>query len=143
MRCAALGGARALLWVALPLLAAGVSGCATTDPDVIVVTTTAGTLIVDWTIEGRVDPADCQLTGSAVVQIHLVESSGFDAGTYEQDCTVFSTSIVLDPGTYAATALLVDFAGQPRSTVVTLAPFTFFGNDLLRAPIDFPADSFF
>jgi len=137
------GGLRALaLGVALPVLAMGAQGCSS-NPDVVVVSTAPGTLIVDWTIEGRVDPADCDFSGAAVVQVHVVDSSGLDAGTYEQACTVFSTSIVLDPGTYAATALLLDAARQPRSTVVTLAPFTFFGNDFLRAPIDFPADSFF
>jgi hypothetical protein len=130
----------------LPLAGASLAGCiVTTDPPstVIVGTQPAGTLVVDWTIELRTDPADCALAGAVSIRISVVEGSGFDAGTYEQACTAFVTSIVLAPGSYAASAQLVDVAGVPRTTAVTLAPFTIFGNDELRAPIDFPASSFF
>lgn len=135
------------LALALPLLGASMVGCTVTAepiPTVVIVgTEPAATLIVDWTIELRADPRDCALSGAASIEITVVADSGFDAGTFVQDCAAFSTSIPLAPGTYAASAQLVDIAGVPRTTAVTLAPFTLFRNDQLVVPVDFPADSFF
>lgn len=135
------------LVAAVPLLGASVLGCTVTaEPlpsTVIVGTQPASTLVVDWTIQLRTDPADCTLAAAASIQIHVVATSGVDAGTYEQACTAFSTSITLAPGTYSATARLLDGAGQPRTTAVNLAPFSILQNDELHTPIDFPADSFF
>jgi len=133
-------GLGSLLCVGLPLIAASLSD---PSPAAVFVTQTTGTLIVDWTIQGRADLADCRLANAEAVQIHVVGSNGADAGTYEQSCAAFETSIVLEPGTYSATALLVDVARVPRSTTVTIIPFSLFGNDVIRTPIDFPATSFF
>jgi hypothetical protein len=135
------------LAVVLPVVGASVAGCiVTTEPlpsAVILGTEPAGTLVVDWSIELRTDPADCAYWGADSIRISVVERTGVDGGTYEQGCAAFVTSIVLARGSYAASAQLVDVAGVPRSTTVTLAPFSIFGNDELRAPIDFPAASFF
>jgi hypothetical protein len=59
-----------------------------------------------------------------------------------QACEAFSTSIVLQPGTYAASAELTA-GGVARTTSVQIQPFTLFGNDELHIPIDFPANSLF
>ena len=137
------------LWSVLPLmlgLGVGVAGCVDNDPApvaVVVPTAPAATVVIDWTIQGRVVPGDCFAFGVDSIQINVVTAAGFDAGTYAQVCTAFATSIVLAPGTYTATAQLLDPAGIARSTAVEIAPFTLFGNDQFIIPIDFPADSFF
>jgi hypothetical protein len=110
---------------------------------VVVPTESTGTLVVDWTIQLRTDPADCALAGAASIEVHVVTLSVIDAGTFQQSCDAFSTSIVLAPGTYEASALLLDGAGQARTTSVPIQPFTIVGADVLHIPIDFPANSFF
>jgi hypothetical protein len=129
--------------VALAALPACTATVEPTPTAVIVPTETTGTVIIDWTIRSGTDPGDCALAGAAALQIHIVTIDVVDAGTYEQDCGAFSTSIALAPGTYQASALLVDFAGGARTTSVAIQPFTVFGADVLTIPIDFPADSFF
>lgn len=131
----------------LPLLGATATGCTVstdaTPTTVVAATDPIGVLVVDWTIELTRDPADCQIAGVASIQIQIVTTTGLDAGFFEQACTAFSTSITLTPGTYSATAVLVDSAGTPRTTSVDIAPFTLFGNDEFRTPIDFPVTSFY
>jgi hypothetical protein len=139
--------ARALGLCAVPLLAAMATGCtATVEPTptaVVVPTESTGTLIVDWTIQLRTDPGDCNLSGATAIQIDVVTTSGLTAGTFQQACSAFSTSIGLNPGSYQATAFLLDPGGNARTTAVTLAPFTILGGDVVSIPIDFPANSFF
>jgi hypothetical protein len=132
---------------ALALLAVVPAACtATVQPTpvgVVVPTESTGTLVVDWTIRSTKDPADCSLSGAASIQIHIVTIDLVDAGTYAQSCGAFATSITLAPGQYQASALLVDVAGQARTTSVPIQPFTIVGADVLNIPIDFPANSFF
>jgi hypothetical protein len=128
---------------AFALLPACVTAVEPVPTVVIVPTESTGTLVVDWTIRSGIDPADCTLTGAAAIRIHIVTIDLVDAGTYEQACGAFATSIRLIPGTYEASALLVDAAGRDRTTSVAITPFTLFGGDVLNIPIDFPADSFF
>jgi hypothetical protein len=133
--------------MALALLAVAVPACtARVDAQpvpVIIGTEPTGQLVVDWSIELRKDPADCQLSGATSISIHLFTLSGLDAGTFVQACTVFATSIVLNPGQYQGSAMLIDLAGNPRTTSVVINPFTIIGNDVFTVPIDFPASSFF
>lgn len=139
---------RSLPFVAAPLVVAlAMPACTTTvEPApaaTIVPTEPNGTLVVDWTIELRKDPTDCRLAAADAIQIHVFFQGGADAGTYQQDCGVFATSIVLQPGSYSASAELITNAGQVRSTSVAIQPFSILGGDTLHIPIDFPADSFF
>jgi hypothetical protein len=127
-------------------LLAGCTATVTPTPaptGVVVPTESTGTLVVDWTIKAGTDPGDCQLAGAVSIRIHVVTTDVVDAGTYEQACGAFSTSITLAPGTYEASALLIDGAGQGRTTQVPIQAFTIVGADVLHIPIDFPADSFF
>ena len=103
----------------------------------------SGTLVLDWTIDGTVDPNRCVATGAAVIRIFVTFDNGASAGTFEQDCVAFATSISLAPGRYTGGAFLVDVAGNPRTTTVPLDAFDIVGNDELRVPVDFPASSFF
>jgi hypothetical protein len=101
-----------------------------------------GTLIIDWTIDGAKDPNLCVQSGAATISITVTGESGV-VGTFEQACTVFATTIALLPGSYVATAVLLDASRAARTTEVAINPFSIFGNTSLTIPIDFPANSFF
>jgi hypothetical protein len=101
-----------------------------------------GTLTVDWTINGRTDPNQCNQAVAASIEITVYTSSGASVGTFQQTCAAFATSITLAPGSYSASALLIDGASNARTTTVEIPPFTLYGDDTFDAPIDFPASSF-
>jgi hypothetical protein len=123
------------------VLATGCTGTIETAPPVIV--STAGTLQVDWTINGARDPSLCTQSAAAAIQVIVNDASGAFVGTFQQSCAAFATSITLNPGTYTAGAHLVDLAGVQRTTSVDINPFTIQGNDVIVTPIDFPPDSFY
>ena len=112
-------------------------------PPEVLPTVPSGTLVLQWTIDGTTDPNRCVATGAAVIRIFLTFDNGTSAGTFEQDCVAFATSISLAPGRYTGGAFLVDAAGNVRTTTVPLDAFDIVGNDELRLPVDFPASSFF
>lgn len=124
------------------------SGCVVTTapvPDArpaILATEAAGTLFVSWTIARRDDRGVCDEGSATAVRIRLVTTAGADAGTYGQDCAAFSTSIRLDPESYAGTAVLVDALGRARTSTMTLQPFTIIGGDLITMPVDFAIETF-
>ena len=132
----------------LAIAALGLSGCFFSSSDG---TTTSvgpaipadGTLTVDWTINGGKDPNQCNQAQAVAIQITVTTTAGGFAGTFQQQCQTFATSITLAPGAYTAQAELLDPGGQPRTTSVPINPFTIRGNDELVIPIDFPASSFF
>ncbi len=132
--------------IAIALIGA-LAACTTTvtpaPTGVVIPTESTGTLVVDWTIKAGTDPGDCAISGAVTIRIHVITIDVVDAGTYEQACDAFSTSITLGPGTYEASALLIDFGGGARTTSVPIQPFTIVGADVLHIPIDFPADAFF
>ncbi len=101
-----------------------------------------GTLTVDWSINGSKDPNACNQSAVSAVRVVVTTRSGAPAGTFEQGCATFATSIRLPQGEYNADALLLDSAGHARTTAVAIRPFTILGNDELKTPIDFPASSF-
>jgi len=125
-------------WCAL-LLAAG---CGAPAQESYVVAEPGGTLVVDWTVDGVKDVSECDQGGAAVVDVTVQTASGGDVGEFQADCGAFSTSIDLPVGSYVATAVLVDGAGNQRTTPLDLNPFRIHGDDVLTTPIDFPADSF-
>ena len=103
----------------------------------------SGTVTIDWALSGSKDPNVCHQSAVDRIRITVNVAGGGSAGTYEQDCGAFATSIPLGAGSYTADAVLVDAAGNPRTTSVPVNPFTIRGNDNLDIPIDFPPDSFF
>jgi hypothetical protein len=131
--------------VVLVGLALASSGCfISDDDDDDIIISTRGTLTVDWTVNGTKDPNACQATLADRIEVSILDESGtILLGTFAQSCQAFATSIALEAGAYAADALLVDVAGNPRTTAVQLAPFRILGNDQLTLPIDFPTSSFF
>jgi hypothetical protein len=139
---------RLALGLAIAALACTATACTATvspapEPGPPIVTSSTGSLTVDWSISGTKDPNQCIATNSSAIEITVTDVNGVPIGTFQQSCTAFATSITLDPGRYAADASLIDPVGTPRTTIVNIAPFTIFGNDDFNAPIDFPASSFF
>jgi hypothetical protein len=129
--------------VSLVALGAVASACTTTVSAEPIPVATSGALVVDWSINGTKDPNACFQSASATLEVQIFTDFGAAAGTFEQACTAFATTISLSPGRYTANALLLDGVGNPRTTAVPINPFTIVGNDQLDIPIDFPASSFF
>jgi hypothetical protein len=132
---------RFLSLIASSLVALSLSGCVvstTSDPPVV----SDGVLVIDWTINGSTDPNQCNQASATRLEVIVDPGSGAPI-TFSQACEAFATSIDLAPGTYSASALLVDASGTARTTQVDINPFTIRGNDELHTPIDFPASSFF
>lgn len=128
---------------ALVAVALNAAGCGSDDGPPPVVVAPSGTLVVDWTLAGAKIPADCSRFGATEIRISIVTEDGLDAGTYAQACETFATSITLAADRYTANALLVDAAGNARTTVLAIQPFSIFGDDQLSVPIDFPENSFY
>jgi len=103
-----------------------------------------GHLTLRWTISGSTDPTACDDSGSTVIDISVTDpNDGSEIAGFQQDCGAFETDIALAPGSYAASARLVDANGKATTTDVPVAPFTLNGNDTLVQDVDFPTNSFF
>jgi hypothetical protein len=102
----------------------------------------AGTLVVDWTVSGTKDPAECDASGAQDADV-TVSSGNVVIGEFASDCRNFSEAISLGPGTYDAQAVLLDSAGADRTTSIAIGPVQIFGGDQVVVPINFPASSFF
>ena len=111
-------------------------------PVVIVATEPTGTLLVSWTIELHADSAACTQAEVSTIRIHLTTAGGADAGTYEDACKAFSTSIRLEPDTYRGSAVLLDPMGTTRTSLTDLQSFTILGGDVITIPIDFSVTTF-
>lgn len=105
--------------------------------------TTAGTLVVDWTVDGRADPDACDQSAAATLDTSVWTSQGDPVGEFSDPCDVFVTSIDLEPGSYYAEAVLRDAYGADRTTAVPMDDITIFGGDTLTVPVDFPSSSFY
>ena len=102
-----------------------------------------GRITVRWSIAGAFDPNACRQMNAAAFHVGLNLLDGGFAGEYAQTCNAFATTIDLLPGRYSATARLEDPAGRPRTTTITLAPFTVLSDTNLTLDVDFPRESFF
>jgi hypothetical protein len=102
----------------------------------------SGSLILDWTIDGTKDPDQCDQADAATLDVIVSSANGASAGEFQQSCRAFATTIDLAPGSYSADAVLLDSAGEARTTSVPVHAFEILGNDELSIPIDFSAGSF-
>jgi len=102
----------------------------------------SGTLTLDWTINGTKDPSQCTQGAATDVDITVESTSGAPMGEFQQSCAAFATTIDLPPGTYTASALLLDARGDDRTTAVPIDTFSIRSGEDLNVPIDFPANSF-
>ena len=131
--------------LALAMCAAALSGCVVGTDDRGFATGSArgeGEAVVDWTINGDKNPSECRQSDAASVVVTVYSRSGRALGDFEQDCEAFATSIPLPPGDYTATATLLDYDGNDRTTSVDISPFSVFGDESVSLEIDFPASSF-
>ena len=103
----------------------------------------AGSLVLDWSIDGSKNPDECDQSDSTTLDITVTTSSGAPAGEFQESCRAFATTVDLPPGSYSAEAVLIDSSGHDRTTAVQVGAFTIFGNDELSVPVDFPASSFY
>lgn len=121
-------------------------GCATATgpvPEAVVLgTESTGTLVVMWTIGLHTDRNACAREAATTIRIHLTTAGGADAGTYEDTCTAFSTSLRLDPATYQGSAVMLDARGATRTSNVPLQSFTVLGGDVITTSIDFSITTF-
>jgi hypothetical protein len=102
----------------------------------------SGSLVLDWTIDGTKDPDQCDQGAASAIDVSVSNADGSSAGEFQQSCRAFATSIDLPRGSYTADAVLIDSAGQDRTTAVHVRPFDILGGDELSIPIDFSAGSF-
>lgn len=121
------------------------SGCLITTDDGggPIYTSYDGIVVIDWTIDGSKDASLCDFSDTAEISIQIETTSGALVGEYVQDCGAFATRIDLPPGSYVGDAVLLDFGGRQRTTIVDLGSFRIYGDDELILPIDFPMDSFY
>ena len=137
----------ALAAVTLPLVS---SGCFfDSDPprrtvvyEPTLPTAPSGTLTARWSIDGVMDPNQCVKALVTDAEVSVVDASGREVGAWRQPCRFFSMSVGLAPGTYSGSAILLDGAGNPRTTRVFIDPFTIAGRDVFDLQVDFPASSF-
>lgn len=138
---------RSLLAVAAVAMAMVACGGGHSSGDVVVAaapTEPDGHLTLRWTIAGTTDPVACDDNHAAAIDISVIDpADGSEIAGFQQDCRAFETSIALAPGSYAASARMVDGAGHTLTTDVPVAPFTLVGNDELVQDVDFPDSSFF
>ncbi len=135
-----------LLLLLVLLLAVVLAACSVpTGPaptSVVVSTRSTGTLVVSWTIEMEADPSACTRARASAVRVQLTTAAGNDAGSYEQSCTAFSTTITLEPDTYQGTAVILDQVGAPLTASEHVKSFTILGGDVITTPIDFSIATF-
>jgi hypothetical protein len=102
----------------------------------------SGSLILDWSIDDSKDPDQCDQADASTLDVIVSRANGASAGEFQQSCHAFATTIDLASGTYSADAVLLDSAGEARTTSVHVHTFEILGNDELSIPIDFSAGSF-
>jgi hypothetical protein len=109
-----------------------------------VVVVGSGAAVMDWTIDETKDPGRCQISGATTFHVALYDSAGRFTGEFVQDCAAFATTIGgLGADTYTGNAELLDASGRPRTTSVSLAPFSVLASASVTVAVDFPASSFF
>lgn len=101
-----------------------------------------GTLLVDWTVEGRHATAACRETGADTVDITISTGRGDVVDEFQELCESFEVSVDLLPGTYLIDAVLLDANGTAITTTVSDRVFIDPGVGTVSA-VDFPTDSFF
>ena len=102
-----------------------------------------GTVEIDWTVNGRIDPNLCSQSGATTLAVDVFDSRGYAVGSYDAPCGAFATSIDLYAGSYSADARLFDAGGRVRSTAVSIGSFRIWGGETSIVPIDFPPSSFY
>lgn len=114
------------------------------DDDVVVVRPpqNPGTLSARWTIEGRVDPDDCEAFDAEFLELVAFDQFGAITARTFAPCQAFTVSIVLDEGEYAAEVRLVDGAALGVSDEQRFEDLFVTEGDEVVISADFPEASF-
>lgn len=102
-----------------------------------------GWLVVDWTIAGAKDVAQCDRSHSATVALSVAAASGEPRSAYQRTCTAFNATLTLPAGDYTAEAVLLDGAGTNLTLPVALQPFEISGGIPSRTAFEFPPSAFY
>jgi hypothetical protein len=103
----------------------------------------AGTATFRWSIREGFVPEDCDASGATTMEVLVYDSGGARLVEIDASCTSFSTTTVLQAGSYSATLQLVDARGRPVSTVLDTGTFDVVPDADVLLDTDFPADSLF
>lgn len=123
---------------AAALLGAQLTGCfiVTEDDD-----PRLGTLTVEWSIEGSIDPIDCDVFGADRAELLIFAGRDLVAD-FAPVCEAFAISIDLEEGLYDGELTLLDSFGDPITFVEDLPALDIYGGEELVVTVDFPAGSF-
>jgi hypothetical protein len=128
---------------ALAVLAIGVSGCADNDDEapIVVVPRDFGSLTVEWSIFGGLDPLACADIGSDRFELLVYDDFGVFFSEAEAPCEAFGLTVDLPAGRFSADATLVDTLDRAVSTTATLDALDIIVDTDLVVSVDFPAGS--
>jgi hypothetical protein len=101
-----------------------------------------GTLTVESSIDGYVDPVDCEINRVDFLELVIYDVAGYPILETNSQCAAFGASIDLVDGVYGLDATLVDFSDRAATTTLRLDNLNVYGGQELIVPIDFPARSF-
>ena len=104
----------------------------------------AGSVTMDWTIDGAKDPQLCGMSSATTFNVVLVDSTGTPAGQWVQGCAAFAATIEgLSPGAYTGTANLVAPNGAGLTTAVQIPRIDVLNGGSSVIAVEFPRSSFF
>lgn len=104
---------------------------------------TFGTLQVDWSIGGVLDPNLCYQSGAATMAIEVYDARDELVASVTPRCEAMVASFDLYPGSYYANATLLDAVGRERTTSVSTSSIFIYEAERTSVPIDFPSRSFY
>jgi hypothetical protein len=129
-------------WAMVGALAFVACGCADDDEDpIVVVPRDFGSLTLEWSIFGRLDPLDCADVGADRFELLVYDDFGVFFTEAEGPCEVFEFSLDLPAGRFSADATLVDTFDRAVSTSTTLDALDIIPNTDLVVSVDFPPGS--
>jgi hypothetical protein len=100
-----------------------------------------GSLTVQWTLNGRREPIDCNGLGAERIDLTL-NSPLLDEDQWDAPCDAFEFSIDLPPGSYAGEAVLVDRLDRPVTLAVPVEQIDIVAGRNLVKNVDFPVAGF-
>ena len=103
----------------------------------------AGTLSVEWSINGQRHPADCAAFGVDRLELLIFTRFGALIDHVDASCEAFAISVGLVEGRYHTDATLIDSVGRSATLTQSIGDIAIIEDTDLLVVIDFPVDSFF
>jgi hypothetical protein len=101
-----------------------------------------GRLVVRWSVEGTLDDRTCREQDIDLMTVEILTLQGLLVERESAPCEEFESAFDLPPGDYLGRAFLVDFDGNPRTTVVQFGLRTIVEGEEDVIEVDFPTKSF-